>query len=91
MLLSKAQSLDGELHLNGDKRRRPAIVQCNSEHWHKNFLLHEFYIKFNPDMHKVGPRRPKHYIFGDQFYCKNAWKLRFHVFLHCYAGKYMIP
>ena len=33
-------------------------------------------------MHKMGPRDPEHYIFGDQFYSKCAGKLRFRVFLH---------
>ena len=41
-------------------------------------------------MHKMGPRGPKHYIFGDHFYSKNAKKLRFHVFLHSNARKHMI-
>ena len=44
----------------------------------------------NPHMHKVGPGGPKHYIFGDKFYSKNARKLRFHVFLHFNARKHMI-
>ena len=35
----------------------------------------------------MDPRGPKHYIFGDHFYSKNARKLRFHVFLHFDAGK----
>ena len=26
----------------------------------------------NPHMHKIGPRRPKHYIFGNQFYSKKC-------------------
>ena len=38
----------------------------------------------------MGPQRPKNYIFGDHFYSKNARKLRFHVFLHFNARKYMI-
>ena len=38
-------------------------------------------------MHKMGPRGQKHYIFGDQFYSKNARILRFHEFLHFYAMK----
>ena len=37
----------------------------------------------------MGPRGPKHYFFGDQFYSKNARKLRSHVFVHFYAGKHM--
>ena len=45
---------------------------------------------FNPHMHKMGPREPKHYIFGNQFYSKNARKLRFHVFLYFNARKHMI-
>ena len=52
-----------------------------------NVILASF---INPHMHKLGPRRPTHYIFGDQFYSKNARKLRFHVFLHFYARKHMI-
>ena len=39
-------------------------------------------LLFNTHMHKMGPRRPKHCIFGNQFYSKNAIRLRFHVFLH---------
>ena len=35
-------------------------------------------------------RGPKHYIFGDQFYVKNARKLRFHVLLHFLARKHDI-
>ena len=38
----------------------------------------------------LGPQGPKHYIFGDHFYSKNAKKLRFHVFLLFDARKYMI-
>ena len=38
----------------------------------------------------LGPRGPKHYIFGNQFYSKNAKKLRFHVFLHFHARKHML-
>ena len=45
---------------------------------------------FNPHMHKMVPRRPKYYIFGNQFYPKNARRLRFHVFLHFNARKHMI-
>ena len=41
-------------------------------------------------MHKMGPQGPKHYIFADQFYSKNARKLRFHVFLHFNARKHDI-
>ena len=44
----------------------------------------------NPHMHKLSPRGPTHYIFGDQFYSKNGRKLRFHVFLYFYARKHMI-
>ena len=33
---------------------------------------------------------PKHYIFGDHYYLKNARKLKFHVFLFSYARKHMI-
>ena len=47
-------------------------------------------LAINPHMHKMGPRGPKHYIFGDQFYSKNARMLRFHEFLHFYARKHMI-
>ena len=38
----------------------------------------------------LGLQGPKHYIFGDHFYSKNARKLRFHVFLLFGARKYMI-
>ena len=38
----------------------------------------------------MGPRGPKHYIFGDQFYSKNATMLRFYEFLHFYARKHMM-
>ena len=31
---------------------------------------------------------PKYFIFGDQFYMKNAKNLRFHAFLHFHARKY---
>ena len=36
------------------------------------------------------PVGPKYYIFGDQFYSKNARKLRFHVFLNCQDRKHVI-
>ena len=36
----------------------------------------------------MGPREPKHYTFGDQFYSENTPKLKFHTFLHFYAVKY---
>ena len=52
--------------------------------------ISSFEYLFNPHMHKLGPWGPTHYIFGDQFYSKNARKLRFHVFLHFYARKHMI-
>ena len=38
----------------------------------------------------LGAQGPKHYVFGDHFYSKNARKLRFQVFLHFDARKYMI-
>ena len=38
----------------------------------------------------LGPQRPKHHIFGNHIYSKNARKLKFHVFLPFYARKYMI-
>ena len=38
----------------------------------------------------LGPQGPKHYIFGNQLYSKNARKLRFHVFLLFDARKFMI-
>ena len=41
-------------------------------------------------MHKMGPRGAKHYIFGDQFYSKNARKRRFHIFLN-FLLENMIP
>ena len=44
----------------------------------------------NSHIHKMGPCRPKHYIFGDHFCSKNARKLRFHVFLHFTAWKHML-
>ena len=45
---------------------------------------------FNPHMHKIGLRGPKHYIFGKHFCLKSARKLRFYVFLHFNARKHMI-
>ena len=45
-------------------------------------------IAFNPHMHKIGLRGPKHYIFGDQFCSKNVRKLRFPVFLHFNARRH---
>ena len=44
----------------------------------------------NPHMYKMGPRRSKHYIFGDHFYSKNARNLRFYVFLHFNAMDHMV-
>ena len=41
-------------------------------------------------MHKMDPRGPKHYIFGDQFYSKNPKMLRLHELLRFYARKHMI-
>ena len=41
-------------------------------------------------MHKMGPRGPKHFIFGDHIYSKNVRKVRFHVFLHFNARKHNI-
>ena len=38
----------------------------------------------------LGPQGPKHNIFGNHFYWKNARKLRFHIFLLFDARKYMI-
>ena len=38
----------------------------------------------------LGPQGPKHYVFGNHFYSKNTRKLRFHVFLHFDARKYVI-
>ena len=43
-----------------------------------------------PHMHKMGLRGHKHCIFGNQFYSKNARKLRFYVLLHFHARKHMI-
>ena len=40
-------------------------------------------------MHKMSPRGPKHYIFGNNFYSKNFRKHIFHVFLHFNARKHM--
>ena len=45
---------------------------------------------FNPHMHKMGHRRPKHYIFGYHFCSKNARRLRFYVFLHFNARKHIM-
>ena len=36
------------------------------------------------------PRGHKHYIFGSQFYSKNASKLKFHVFLYFQVRNHMI-
>ena len=36
----------------------------------KNVFLFISRFHFNPHMQKMGPRRPKHYIFGDHFYSK---------------------
>ena len=44
---------------------------------------------FNPHMLKMGLRGPKHFLFGDHFYSKNARKPRFHVFLHLSARKHI--
>ena len=58
-----------------------------------NFEIKIYYQnepKFNPHMNKMVPRGPKHYIFGVQFYSKNARILRFHEFLHFYAREQMI-
>ena len=49
-----------------------------------------FSLSVNTHMHKMGPRGPKHYIFGDHFWSKNARKLRFHVSLHFTTRKHMI-
>ena len=38
----------------------------------------------------MGPWGPKHYIFGDHSFSKNARKLRFYVFLHVHATKHDI-
>ena len=46
--------------------------------------------RFNPHMHKMGPRGHKPFSFGDHFYSKNARKLRFYVFLHFNARKHII-
>ena len=45
---------------------------------------------FNTHMHKMGSRRSKHYIFGDQFYSKNSRMLTFHEFFQFYARKHII-
>ena len=45
---------------------------------------------FNPHMHMLDPRGPKHYIFGNHFCSKDARKIRFHVFLHVNARKHDI-
>ena len=46
-------------------------------------------LRINPHMYKIGPRGPRHYIFGDHFYSKKARKLRFHVFLLFHIRKHM--
>ena len=33
---------------------------------------------------------PKRYIFGKQFYLKNAEKLRFHLYLYFHARKHIL-
>ena len=38
----------------------------------------------------LGPQGPKHYIFRNHFYSKNARKLRFYVFLLFDARRYMV-
>ena len=38
----------------------------------------------------LGPRGPKHYTFGKQFYSKNAKKYRFNVSLHFHARKHIL-
>ena len=38
----------------------------------------------------MDPQRLRHYIFGDQFYWKNARMLRLYEFLHFHARKHMI-
>ena len=53
-------------------------------------LLHQLKSGFNPHMHKMGPRRPKHYIFGNQFNSKNARGISFNVLFHFNARKHMI-
>ena len=53
------------------------------------FTTKEMTFSVNPHIYKMGPRGPKHFIFGDHFYSKNARKLRFHVFLHFNARKHI--
>ena len=38
----------------------------------------------------MDPREHKHHIFGDQFYRKNAQKLKFYAAIHFHASKYKI-
>ena len=54
----------------------------------ENFCIS--YYTFNSNIHKLGSQDPKQYIFGDQFYSKNARKFRFHVLLHFHARKHII-
>ena len=51
------------------------FLQKETSHWRNNLAL--------------GPQKPKQYIFGDQFYLKNAKKLRFHVFLLFHVRKHV--
>ena len=59
------------------KRLLEHFMKKNCKKKKKKKNQEEFQIKkvINPHMHKMGPRGPKHCIFGDQFYwkkCQNA-------------------
>ena len=57
-------------------------VKCNS-------LVQKICLLRDKSSFALGPQGPKHYIFGDHFYLKNARKLRFHVFLLFHSRKHM--
>ena len=48
------------------------------------YLAIEYDRWFDPLIQEIGP---KLYIFGNQFYLKNARKLRFNIFLHFHVRK----
>ena len=52
------------------------FLQKETSHWRIRLSLHFICTK--------------HYVFGNQFYSKNARKLKFNVFLHIHARKHMI-
>ena len=64
-------------------------LKCNSlVHKFCMFLQKETSLRQNTLA--LGLQGPKHYIFGDHFYSKNARKLKLHVFLLFCARKHMI-